>query len=570
MSEQATERGSVRVVGTAHVSADSVDEVERVVAEERPDVVAVELDEGRYRQLQGDSPDDLDASDLLRGNTVFQFLAYWMLSYVQTKMGEQFDIQPGADMLAAIDAAEEHGTEIALVDRDIQVTIQRFWTRLSGFEKLKLVGGLSLSIAPPREVGAMAGAAVGLFVGMLLGTFGSGLVGLDALAASLGPVAGVVGGLVVGLVAAVVLFVFVADLVQERFSVTTRAVASLVAGLAIGVGIWASGGVVVGPLDLSAATLEGFGRGALVFLLGVAAGVTVFGLAGFLLGSILGAGMEGDEYEELDMETLTDTDVVSVMMEEFREFSPAGASALIDERDAYIAHNLVALRESGKHVVAVVGAGHQSGIERYLDHPEELPSMESLSGRESGSRFSLYKLVGYLFTVGFAVAFGLLAMAGAQDRFLLELFAAWFLFNGIFAFSLARAAGAHWPSAAVGGGIAWLTSVNPLLAPGWFAGYVELRYADVNVGDIGRMNELLGDEDQSVGEIFTQMRQVPLFRLILVVALTNIGSMIASLLFPFVVLPYLSQDVAGIDGVVRLMIQGAENSVDLLRGLVGL
>jgi len=270
------------------------------------------------------------------------------------------------------------------------------------------------------------------------------------------------------------------------------------------------------------------------------------------------------------MESLTDTDVVSVMMDEFRQFSPGGASALIDERDAYIAHNLVSLRASGKRVVAVVGAGHRQGIENYLDHPEQLPPMESLTGRESGSRFSLYKLFGYLFTLGFAVAFGLLAMAGAQDQFLFELFAAWFLFNGVFALALARVAGAHWPSAAVGGAIAWLTSLNPLLAPGWFAGYVELRYADVNVGDIGRLNELLGDEDTPLTDLVAQMREVPLFRLILVVALTNIGSMIASFLFPFVVLPYLSQDVGSVAGVVDLMYQGARNSVDLITGWLGL
>jgi pheromone shutdown protein TraB len=363
---------------------------------------------------------------------------------------------------------------------------------------------------------------------------------------------------------------FAGDLLPERYGFAARAAGSLAVGLALGVGLWALGGVAVGPLDLSAATLATVGRGAVVLLLGVGASVALFAGAGTLLGTALGAGMDGDEYEELDVEEITDTDVVSVMMDEFRQFSPGGASALIDERDAYIAHNLVSLRESGRRVVAVVGAGHRAGIEEYLEHPERLPSMASLTGRESGSRFSVYKLLGYLFTLGFAVAFLLLAMAGAQDRFLLELFAAWFLFNGAFAFALARLAGARAPSAAVGGAVAWLTSVNPLLAPGWFAGYVELRYADVNVGDIGRLNELLGDETKSVPEIFSRMREVPLFRLILVVALTNVGSMIASFLFPFVVLPYLSQDVGSVAGVVDLMVQGAHNSIELIRGWVGL
>jgi pheromone shutdown protein TraB len=255
-------------------------------------------------------------------------------------------------------------------------------------------------------------------------------------------------------------------------------------------------------------------------------------------------------------------------MEEFRRFSPGGAEALIDERDAYIAHQLVGLRRTGRRVVAVVGAGHREGIERYLENPETLPPMESISGRASGSRFSLYKAFGYLFTLGFLVFFILLAMAGVRDGFLLRLFGAWFLVNGVFAFGLAKLAGAHWTSASVGGLVAWLTSVNPLLAPGWFAGYVELRYITVNVADIGRLNEILDDEESPIGDVIARMREVPLFRLILVVAMTNVGSLVASTLFAFVLLPILAADVGGTDGVVRLMIQGARNSADLiLRGL---
>jgi len=132
-------------------------------------VVAVELDEGRYRQMNGESPDDLDASDLLRGNTVFQFLAYWMLSYVQTQLGDRFDIEPGADMRAAIDVAEGLGIDVALVDRDIQTTIQRFWARMSLTEKLRMVGGLAFGVTDSRVVGVL----VGLFVGILAGP-GSG------------------------------------------------------------------------------------------------------------------------------------------------------------------------------------------------------------------------------------------------------------------------------------------------------------------------------------------------------------------------------------------------------------
>ncbi|MFW6385054.1 MAG: TraB/GumN family protein, partial [Halodesulfurarchaeum sp.] len=414
-------RGSVHVIGTAHVSAESVEEVERIIEEKQPDVVAVELDEARYRQMKGETPDDIDPKDLLKGSVAVQFLAYWFLSYIQKRLGDRFDVEPGADMRAGVDTAERIGADVALVDRDIQVTIQRFWARMRLREKVRVLWELTLAIA-------------------------------------------------------------------------------------------------------------GFG---------------------------------GDADEEIDLENLTDADVVTAMMEEFRRFSPGGANALIDERDAYLAHNLIGLREAGADVVAVIGAGHQRGVLKYLEHPESLPPMDTLTGREK-RRFSLAKAAGYLLAIGFLVFFVLLAMAGVGNLILLKVFAAWFLFNGIFAFVLAKIGGAHWTSATVGGLVAWMTSLNPLLAPGWFAGYVELRYAAVNLSDVGTLNEILSDEESPIRDLLERMLDVPLFRLITVVALTNVGSMIASLLFPVVVLPLLGGPFDSVGAVTAAMRSGAANSAELI------
>jgi pheromone shutdown-related protein TraB len=419
---EASGEGSIRLVGTAHVSEHSVREVEAAIEEECPDVVAVELDEQRFRQMQGETPDDIDPSELLRGSVALQFIAYWILSYVQARMGERFGIEPGADMKAGIEAAGRVGAGVALVDRDIQVTVQRFWSRLSVLEKLKMFFQLAL-------------ASVGL--------------GAD------------------------------------------------------------------------------------------------------------------EDVEEFDPEELTDTDVVSAMMEEFRQFSPGGAEALIDERDAYIAHNLVDLREQGYRVVAVVGAGHREGIERYLQAPETLPTMESITGRDEGG-IPWFKALFALFGIGFLVFFvllGLAALSPAENNpitgaAVVRVLVAWFLFNGFFAFTLAKLAGARWLSAAVGGAVAWLTSLNPLLAPGWFAGYVELRYQPVNVSDIGRLNELLGDETMPVKEMYKRMLEVPLFRLIAVVGLTNVGSFVATVAFPFVVLPLLGGPFSDVSQLVEAMRAG--------------
>jgi Uncharacterized homolog of PrgY (pheromone shutdown protein) len=240
---------------------------------ERPDVVAVELDEGRYRQMRGETPDDLDPGDLLGGNTVFQFLAYWMLSYVQSRMGDRFDIEPGAEQLAAVETAEELGLGVALVDREIDTTIQRFWARLGVVAKFRMLGGLAFGVTDPRVAGVTFGLAAGLVLGPVIGAFGgsvgigAGVLGVAATAALAAlvvgylatEVVGVTGGglpgvdadddLVVGALAGVGAAVFVAssrvgvDLVTGTlggFPVT--ALGSLALGVTIGVGVGSVGG----------------------------------------------------------------------------------------------------------------------------------------------------------------------------------------------------------------------------------------------------------------------------------------------------------------------------------------
>ncbi|WP_306057930.1 TraB/GumN family protein [Natronococcus wangiae] len=570
-------RGSVDVLGTAHVSQASVDDVRETVDEADPDVVAVELDESRYRQMQGGAPDDIEAKDLLSGNTVFQFLAYWMLSYVQSRLGNRFDIEPGADMRAAIDAAERNGSGVALVDRDIQITIQRFWSRLSFTEKLKMVGGLALGVTDPRTIGLTFGAMIGLAIGLVFAAFLAPLLGFGELL-SLGVTdsatlqyvgaggVGIVGGLLLGLL-------FLPSI--ESANRYTRGLASdfsirLLTGAVIGVAgclALVATNTFVDPF--SATTFESTGgyvlRGTVGSLAGLGVGVAVGAALGLVLEAL---GGDVEEIDEIDIEKMTDGDVVAAMMEEFRQFSPRGANALIDERDAYIAHKLHGLREQGYHVVAVVGAGHKAGIERYLRNPSELPPMESLTGTASGRQFSPLKIVGYLITFGFVAFFFLLVMAGVQNAFLLQLFLAWFLFNGIFAFTLARLAGARWTSAGVGGAVAWLTSINPLLAPGWFAGYVELKHRPVNVRDIQTLNDIIGDADRPMGEALEEMFDVPLFRLIMIVALTNVGSMMATFLFFIVVVPWMGHEVGGVDALMNELIRGAENSLELIRGVI--
>jgi pheromone shutdown protein TraB len=550
MSGEPADEGRVRVVGTAHVSEESVREVEETIETDAPDVVAVELDEGRYRQLKGGEPDDIEPSDLLRGNTVFQFIAYWMLSYVQSRLGEKFDVTPGADMLSAVETAEGLGIDVALVDRDINETMRRFWSAMSPIEKLRLIGGLAFGIGDSRGVGLAAGGILGLLLGPVLAIFG-GSIGLDIALLSR-----VTGGVVLAVGVAVVVWLFGGSLLSTPDRAAVAAGGGVAVGAVAGVGLGLAAPLVdsLGPFTVRIV-------GSLA--LGVLGGVAVGGVTG-QFATVLGVA-EPDDVEEFDMSELTDTDVVSAMMEEFRQFSPGGAAALIDERDAFIAHKLLSLRRSGADVVAVVGAGHREGIERYLDTPEDLPPMASLTG-SGGGGVPWAKIVGTgisLVVIGFFV---LLALSSAGDDALLRLFGAWFLVNGLFAAGLAKAAGARWTSSVVGGAVAWMTSINPFLAPGWFTGYVELQYNPVNVSDVGTLNDILADEERPIPDLISDLFAVPLFRLIMIVAATNVGSIVASALFVAYLLPLFALDLGGAAGVTRLLFEGAQNGWETLRG----
>ena len=475
-----------------------------------------------------------------------------MLSYVQTRLGEKFDVSPGADMLSAVETAERLGIDVALVDRDINETMRRFWSAMGPIEKLRMIGGLAFGIGDSRGVGLAAGVVLGLVVGPLVAIFG-GSLGLD-----LALLSRVTGGVVLGVGVAVAVWLFGGSVLSTADRATVAIGGGVAVGTIAGVGL----GVAAPVVDsFGAFTVRVVGS----LALGVVAGVILGGLAG-QFAAVFG-GAEPEDVEEFDMSELTDTDVVTAMMEEFRQFSPGGAAALIDERDAFIAHKLVALRQSGADVVAVVGAGHREGIERYLDDPADLPPMASLTGT-GGSGIPWAKLVGTGISVVVVGFFVLLALSSAGDATLLRLFGAWFLVNGLFAAGLAKVAGARWTSSLVGGAVAWMTSINPFLAPGWFAGYVELQYNPVNVSDIGTLNEIIADEDRPILELVSDLFGVPLFRLIMVVAATNVGSIVASALFVAYLLPLFALDLGGAAGVTRLLFEGARNGWEILWGAV--
>jgi len=123
----------VILVGTAHVSTASVDLVERVIQDEKPDTVCVELCKARFESLtQRQKWQDTDLYRVVKDKKVMVLLSNLLLAYYQKKIGSKLGIRPGAEIIRAIECAGAVGARILLADRDIRTTLSRVW-RLMGF-----------------------------------------------------------------------------------------------------------------------------------------------------------------------------------------------------------------------------------------------------------------------------------------------------------------------------------------------------------------------------------------------------------------------------------------------------
>ncbi|PKL27387.1 MAG: TraB family protein [Spirochaetae bacterium HGW-Spirochaetae-2] len=143
----------ITLIGTAHVSQDSVDEVARTIDEIGPDRICVELDEGRYRsrtEVQG--WENLNIKTILKENKGFLMLANMALSSYQKKLGTQMGVSPGDEIMRAANLATERNIPLSLCDREIQVTFKRAWRLSNMWNKLKLISSLLTAVFSKEEI----------------------------------------------------------------------------------------------------------------------------------------------------------------------------------------------------------------------------------------------------------------------------------------------------------------------------------------------------------------------------------------------------------------------------------
>ena len=369
-------RECLTIIGTAHVSEESVNEVKDAIYEQHPEVVAIELDRGRYtklkQQMMGIEEDEtISVTRIIKENKVGLFFTTTLLSYFQSKIGADLDVAPGSEMIGAIEASEDLGIPIALIDRDISTTLQRALNKMGFIEKAKFMFGL--------------------------------------------------------------------------------------------------------------------------------------------IGSVFGFGDE----EDIDVEELKNPENLDDLMEMFKDEAPSVHEVLVHERDAYLAGRIIQIPQD--HVIAVVGAGHKPGIERYLDNPETLPNLRDLEVINDKKGIPWTKILLALIPILFVVIFFLAYFSGINITWNIYEFIAISMIMGFIGSILS---GSKLISAIVGGVVAPLTIIHPLLAAGWFSGLCEAKFRKVRQSDIKNLAQI---------ESFRDLWQNNIFRILLVVIGTNLGVSIATL-----------------------------------------
>ncbi len=361
----------LRILGTAHVSSESVELVRNQIEEWEPDLVAVELCPSRMAALT--EPESLDSEDLLKiikeGRSAM-ILLQSALAAQQRRMGISSGEKPGAELLAAVNAAEESDIPVEMIDRDVVITLRRAWRKMGMIEKWRILNAL----------------------------------------------------------------------------------------------LWE----------------------------------------------------EDDEEVSID-EVLGDSDLLSSMMEEAREVAPRAGEVLIDERDAFLAGRIQQIRGKGK-VLAVIGAGHLSGVIQNLGEPamETTSRLAELSEEPPKSVWPIALMAAIpVFLLG---AVGWMAYNGEMEE-LKQTAQTWLVLNALLAGLGVLIARGHPLSILVGAVASPITSLNPTLAAGWFAGYTQLKVASPTGKD---------------AQDFLKLDETSLFwknrvgRVLLVTALGNVGSMVGA------------------------------------------
>lgn len=143
----------IYLIGTAHVSHTSRQEVKECIDEIHPDSICIELDDERYATFNNPKRwEDTDIINVIKEKKTGYMLANLILSSYQRRIAKKMDVQAGQEMIQGIESAKEIGAELVLVDRNIQTTFKRIYRKHSFIQKFKLISSLIMSIFDDEDI----------------------------------------------------------------------------------------------------------------------------------------------------------------------------------------------------------------------------------------------------------------------------------------------------------------------------------------------------------------------------------------------------------------------------------
>ncbi len=141
------------LIGTAHVSAESVRQVEELILEVKPDSIAVELDSDRLGVIRNRKRyEQTDIIQVFKSGKALFFFAQLMMSAYQKKIAKKMGVRPGAEFRRAVELSDETGAELVLADRNISFTLKRLMRKMSALDKAKLLVSMLFATDDDKDI----------------------------------------------------------------------------------------------------------------------------------------------------------------------------------------------------------------------------------------------------------------------------------------------------------------------------------------------------------------------------------------------------------------------------------
>ncbi|MGI5949323.1 TraB/GumN family protein [Peptoniphilus sp.] len=222
---------------------------------------------------------------------------------------------------------------------------------------------------------------------------------------------------------------------------------------------------------------------------------------------------DDEEVSEEDLSELIQKDNLENVIDDLGKSYPQIANTLLHERDEYLAYNIK--NAPGDKVVAVLGAAHTPGVKKEIFKEQDIDALNVIPEKSFGSKL-LPWIIPVLIVALIVYSFYTSINTGMNQL------KSWVIFNSLFAAGFTILSLGHPLSVLTALVVAPFTSVNPLLACGWFAGLVEATVRKPTVEDVNNIPE-------DIFKLKSWFKN-KFLKALLVVIMANIGSSIGTLI----------------------------------------